>query len=36
MTFWKQPIIAYDEIKADVIRANKYKVKAKYFIIPIF
>ena len=34
--FWKQPIIAEDEIKVSVILANKYKVKAKNFIIPIF
>ena len=36
MTFRKQPIIAGDEIKVNVILANKYKVKAKIFIIPIF
>ena len=36
LTFRKQPIIAEDEIKVSVILANKYKVKAKNFIIPIF
>ena len=36
LTFWKQPIIAGDEIKVNVILANKYKVKANNFIIPIF
>ena len=36
LTFWKQPIIAEDEVKVSVILANKYKVKAKNFIIPIF
>ena len=36
MTFRKQPIIAGDEIKVNVILATKYKVKAKKFIIPIF
>ena len=35
MTFQKQPITAEDEIKVSVILANKYKVKAKNFIIPI-
>ena len=33
---WKQPVIAEDEIKASVILANKYKVKANNFIIPVF
>ena len=36
MIFRKQPIIAGDEIKVNVILATKYKVKAKNFIIPIF
>ena len=36
LTFWKQPIIAGDEIKVNVILTTKYKVKAKNFIIPIF
>ena len=36
LTFQKQPIIAGDEIKVNVIPANKYKVKAKNFMIPIF
>ena len=36
LTFWKQPIIAGGEIKVSVILANKYKVKAKIFIISIF
>ena len=36
MTFRKQPIIAGDEIKVNVILATKYKVKVKNFIIPIF
>ena len=36
LTFRKQPIIAGDEIKANVILATKYKVKAMNFIIPIF
>ena len=35
-TFQKQPITARDEIKANVILATIYKVKAKTFIIPIF
>ena len=35
MTFQKQPVTAEDEIKVSVILANKYKVKAKNFIIPI-
>ena len=35
LTFWKQPVIAKDEIKVSVILANKYEVKAKNFIIPI-
>ena len=36
LTFWKQPIIAEEEIKVSVILANKYKVRAKNFVIPIF
>ena len=36
MIFRKQPIIAGDEIKVNVILTTKYKVKAKNFIIPIF
>ena len=36
LNFWKQPILAGDEIKVNVILANKYQVKAKNFIIPIF
>ena len=36
LTFRKQPIIAGDEIKVNVILATKYKVKVKNFIIPIF
>ena len=36
LTFQKQPIIAGDEISVNVILANKCKVKAKNFIIPIF
>ena len=36
MTFWKQIIIEEDEIKASVILPNKFKVKAKKFIILIF
>ena len=39
LTFWKQPIIAEDEIKVSIVLANKYKVlkvKAKNLIIPIF
>ena len=35
LTFWKQPVIAKDEIKVSVILANKYEVKAKNFIIPV-
>ena len=35
MTFWKQPVIAKDEIKVSVILANKSEVKAKNFVIPI-
>ena len=35
MAFWKQPVIAKDEIKVSVILANKSVVKAKNFIIPI-
>ena len=34
LVFWKQPVIAKDEIKVSVILANKYEVKAKNFIIP--
>ena len=33
LTFWKQRIIAEEEIKVSVILANEYKVKAKNFII---
>ena len=36
LTFRKQPVIAGDEIKVNVILATKYKVKVKNFIIPIF
>ena len=36
LTFWKQPIKREDEINVSVILANKYKVKAKNFIISIF
>ena len=36
MTFWKQLIIAEDEIEASVILVNKYRVKAKNLIIAIF
>ena len=36
LSFWKEPIIAGDEIKVNVILANKYKVKANNFIISIF
>ena len=36
LIFRKQPIIAGDEIKVNVILTTKYKVKAKNFIIPIF
>ena len=36
LTFRKQSIIAGDEIKDSVIVANKDKVKAKIFTIPIF
>ena len=36
LTFRKQPIIAVDEIKVNVILASKCKVKAKNFIISIF
>ena len=35
LTFWKQLIIAKDDIKVSVILTNKYEVKAKNFIIPI-
>ena len=35
ITFWKQPVIAKDEIKVIVILPNKYEVKAKHFIIPM-
>ena len=34
LTFRKQPITAGDEIKVNLIVANKYKVNAKNFIIP--
>ena len=33
-SFRKQPITAGDEIKVNLIVANKYKVNAKNFIIP--
>ena len=36
LTFWKQIVIAEDEINVSVILANKYKVKVKNFIILIF
>ena len=36
LTFQKQPITAGDEIRVNVILANKCKVKAKNFIISIF
>ena len=36
LSFRKEPIIAGDEIRVNVILANKYKVKAKNFIIAIF
>ena len=36
LTFRKQPLIAGDEIKFNVILATNYKVKAKNFIIPVF
>ena len=36
LTYWKQPIIAGDEIKVNVVLGTKYKVKAKNFIILIF
>ena len=36
LTFWKQSIIAEDEVKVNVILANKCMLKAKNFIIPIF
>ena len=35
LTFWKQLVIAKDDIKVSVILANKYDVKAKNFILPI-
>ena len=35
LTFRKQPIIAGDDIKVNVILANRYKVKAKNLIISI-
>ena len=35
LTFWKQLVIAKDNIKVSVILANKYEVKAINFIIPI-
>ena len=34
LTFWKQPVIEKDEIKVNVILANKSKVKGKNVIIP--
>ena len=34
--FLKQPIKAEDEIKVSAILANKHKVKAKNFVLPIF
>ena len=36
LIFRKQPIIAGDEIRVNVILTTKYKVKTKHFIIPIF
>ena len=36
LTFWKQPIVAEDEIKVCVVLANKYKVKAKNFVLASF
>ena len=30
------PMIAEDEIKVNIILANKYKINANNFIIPIF
>ena len=33
LTFWKQPVIAKDEIKVSVILAKKCDVKVKNFII---
>ena len=36
MSFWKQAIIAEDEINVSVILTSKYKVIIKNFIIPIF
>ena len=35
LTFWKQLVIAKDDIKVSVILANKYEVRAIKFIIPI-
>ena len=35
LTFGKQPVIGKDEMKVSVFVANKTKVKAKNFIIPI-
>ena len=35
LTFWKQLVIAEDETKVSVILTNKYKVKAKNFVILI-
>ena len=35
LNFWKQLVIAKDNIKISVIPANKYEVKAKSFIISI-
>ena len=32
MTFWKQPVIAKDEIKVNVILDKESEVKAKNFI----
>ena len=35
LTFWKQAVVAKDEIKVSVILFNKSEVKVKNFIIPI-
>ena len=35
LIFWKELVIAKDDIKFSVILANKYKAKAINFIIPI-
>ena len=35
LSFWKQSVMAKDEIKVSVILANKSKFKAENFIIPI-